>query len=104
MVCACLVYLQGKGWHQLEKEDTVKSTTPANQGGEIKQEVHPNKIQITRGQVVESRVTGAVHEVEEHVVGVDMFQHLPRQNEEGRKVSVERLFKKKKPILLGIWP
>lgn len=104
MVCACLVYLQGKGWHQLEKEDTVKSTTPANQGGEIKEEVHPNKIQMIRGQVVESRVTGAVHEEEEHVVGVDMFQHLPHQNEEGRKLSLERLFKKKKPILLGIWP
>ena len=104
MVRACLVYLQDKGWHQLEKDGTVKSSTLANQGGEIKEEVHPNKIQIIREHVVESHVTGAVHEVEEHVVGVDMFQHLPRQNEEGRKVSVERLFKKKRPILLGIWP
>ena len=104
VVRACLVYLQGKGWHQLEKEDTVKSTTPANQGGEIKEEFHPHKVQMIRGQVVENRVTGAVHEVEEHVAGADRFQLMPRQNEEGRKASEERLVKKKKPILLGIWP
>lgn len=54
--------------------------------------------------MVENRVTGTVREVEEHMVGADRFQLLPRQNEEGRKASEERLVKKKKPILLGIWP
>lgn len=54
--------------------------------------------------MAESRVTGTVREVEEHMVGADRFQLLPRQNEEERKASEERLVKKKKPILLGIWP
>ena len=103
-VRACLVYLQDKGWHQLEKDGTVKSTTPANQGGEIREKDPLNKIQIIRGRVAESRVTGTVREVEEHMVGADRFQLLPRQNEEERKASEERLVKKKKPILLGIWP
>lgn len=104
MVRACLVYLQDKGWHQLEKDGTVKSTTQANQGGKISGKDHLNKIQIIRGHVVQSRVTGTVHEVEEHVIGADMFKHLRRQNEERRKASEERLVKKKKAILLGIWP
>lgn len=72
--------------------------------GKIREKDPLNKIQIIRGRVAESRVTGTVREVEEHMVGADRFQLLPRQNEEERKASEERLVKKKKPILLGIWP